>query len=118
MLVEESRILQVSSVNALQNNLANIKFSALLYQVMTIADEVDSQLMQTMDCHVMESTIHAAGVRVGGVNEPATRFWIPVHGPVCQNAAPILGSSEAIDGNAAEQRPYPRHLDTRAICWT
>jgi hypothetical protein len=72
MLVEESRILQVSSVNALQNNLANIKFSALLYQVMTIADEVDSQLMQTMDCHVMESTIHAAGVRVGGVNEPAT----------------------------------------------
>jgi hypothetical protein len=34
------------------------------------------------------------------------RFWIPVHGPVCENAAPRSGSSEAIDDNAMEQWPY------------
>ena len=34
------------------------------------------------------------------------RFWIPVHGPVCQNATPRFGSSEAIDDNAMEQWPY------------
>jgi hypothetical protein len=70
MLVEESRILQVSIFNTLQKNLANINFSILLYQVMTIADEVDSQLRQAMDCYVVESTMDAASVRAGGVNEP------------------------------------------------
>jgi DNA-binding response OmpR family regulator len=59
MLVEESRILQVSIFHTLQNNLANINFSILLYQVMTIADEVDSQLRQAMDCYVVESTMDA-----------------------------------------------------------
>ena len=34
------------------------------------------------------------------------RFWIPVHGPVCENAAPRFGSSEAIDDNAMEQWPH------------
>jgi hypothetical protein len=34
------------------------------------------------------------------------RFWIPVHGPVCENAVPRSGSSEAIDDNAMEQWPY------------
>jgi CheY-like chemotaxis protein len=55
MLVEESRILQVCIFHTLQKNLANINFSDLLYQVMTIADEVDSQLRQAMDCYVSES---------------------------------------------------------------
>ena len=55
MLVEESRILQVSIFHTLQKNLANIDFSSLLYQVMTIADEVDSQLRQAIDCYVIES---------------------------------------------------------------
>jgi CheY-like chemotaxis protein len=55
MLVEESRILQVCIFHTLQQNLANINFSVLLYQVMTIADEVDSQLRQAMDCYVSES---------------------------------------------------------------
>jgi DNA-binding response OmpR family regulator len=58
MLVEESRILQVSIFNTLQKNLVNINFSILLYQVMTIADEVDSQLRQAMDCYVVESTMN------------------------------------------------------------
>jgi CheY-like chemotaxis protein len=57
MLVEESRILQVCIFHKLQQNLANINFSVLLYQVMTIADEVDSQLRQAMDCYVSESAM-------------------------------------------------------------
>jgi DNA-binding response OmpR family regulator len=48
MLVEESRILQVSIFNTLQNNLGTVDFSTVLLDVMTIADEVDSQLKQTM----------------------------------------------------------------------
>jgi CheY-like chemotaxis protein len=48
MLVEESRMLQVSIFQTLQNNLARIDFSLLLIGVMTIADEVDSQLSQAM----------------------------------------------------------------------
>jgi DNA-binding response OmpR family regulator len=48
MLVEESRILQVSIFNTLQNNLGTVDFSTVLLDVMTIADEVDSQLKQAM----------------------------------------------------------------------
>jgi DNA-binding response OmpR family regulator len=62
MLVEESRILQVCIFHTLQKNLANINFSILLYQVMTIADEVDSQLRQAMDCYVSESVREALPV--------------------------------------------------------
>jgi len=46
MLVEESRILQVSIFNTLQNNLDRVDFSKVLRDVITIADEVDSQLKQ------------------------------------------------------------------------
>jgi DNA-binding response OmpR family regulator len=48
MMVEESRILQVSIFNTLQNNLSSVDFSQVLLDVMTIADEVDSQLKQAM----------------------------------------------------------------------
>lgn len=48
MVVEESRILQVSIFHTLQNNLAKVDFSKLLLDVITIADEVDSQLKQAM----------------------------------------------------------------------
>jgi CheY-like chemotaxis protein len=48
MVVEESRILQVSIFNTLQNNLATVDFSKLLLDVITIADEVDTQLKQAM----------------------------------------------------------------------
>ena len=48
MIIEESRILQVSIFNTLQNNLSSVDFSLLLTDVMTIADEVDSQLKQTI----------------------------------------------------------------------
>jgi CheY-like chemotaxis protein len=55
MMVEESRILQVCIFHTLEKNLASIDFSILLSQVMTIADEVDSQLRQAMECYVEES---------------------------------------------------------------
>jgi hypothetical protein len=48
MIIEESRILQVSIFNTLQTNLRVVDFSLLLVDVMTIADEVDSQLKQTI----------------------------------------------------------------------
>jgi CheY-like chemotaxis protein len=48
MLVEESRMLQISIFSTLQNNRSNIDFNVLLIGVMTIADEVDSQLRQAM----------------------------------------------------------------------
>ena len=52
MLIEESRILQVSIFNTLQKNLSKVNFSAVLLDVITIADEVDSQLKQAMLCFV------------------------------------------------------------------
>jgi hypothetical protein len=55
MLVEESRLLQVCIFHCLQNNLANLDFSVLLIGVMTIADEVDSQLSQAMSSFVAAS---------------------------------------------------------------
>ena len=48
MVVEESRILQVSIFNTLQNNLTRVDFSKVLLDVITVADEVDSQLKQAM----------------------------------------------------------------------
>jgi len=57
MLVEESRMLQVSIFNMLQNNLAKVDFSLLLLGVMAVADEVDSQLAQQMSSYVAESKL-------------------------------------------------------------
>jgi hypothetical protein len=48
MVVEESRILQVSIFSTIQNNLRRIDFGRVLLDVITIADEVDSQLKQAM----------------------------------------------------------------------
>jgi CheY-like chemotaxis protein len=52
MVVEESRILQVSIFNTLQNNLDRVDFSKVLRDVITIADEVDSQLKQAVLSYV------------------------------------------------------------------
>ena len=51
MLVHESRILQVTIFGTLQSNLNSLDFSLLLPDVMTIADEVDAQLTQSMDSY-------------------------------------------------------------------
>src|SRR5579864_1222897 len=52
MLVHESRILQVTLFGTLQSNLSLLDFSLLLPDVMTIADEADAQLTQTMDSYM------------------------------------------------------------------
>jgi hypothetical protein len=47
MLIHESRILQVTIFGTLHKNLSALNVKLLLPDVMTIADEVDSQLTQT-----------------------------------------------------------------------
>ena len=48
MAVEESRLLQVSIFTTLHKNVKHLEFSALLPDVVTIADEVDAQLKEQM----------------------------------------------------------------------
>jgi CheY-like chemotaxis protein len=55
MLVEESRLFQATIFRTLQSNLATIDPSLLLAGVMTIADEVDSQLSQAMASFTADS---------------------------------------------------------------
>ena len=55
MMVEESRMLQVSIFQTLQENLNKVDFSVLLLDVMSIADEVDSQLAQAMSSYISEA---------------------------------------------------------------
>jgi hypothetical protein len=50
MVVDESRILQVSIFSTLHRNEHRVKFSKLLPDVVTIADEVDAQLKQQILC--------------------------------------------------------------------
>jgi DNA-binding response OmpR family regulator len=60
MLVQDSRILQVTLFGTLQKNLGALDFSLLLPDVMTIADEVDSQLTQAMEGYMDVETVAAA----------------------------------------------------------
>lgn len=57
---EESRMLQVSIFQTLQNNLPRVDFSLLLVDVMTIADEVDWQLTQAMRSYMEQVAQEAA----------------------------------------------------------
>ena len=50
MVVDESRILQVCIFSTLHRNEGRVKFSKLLPDVVTIADEVDAQLKQQILC--------------------------------------------------------------------
>jgi hypothetical protein len=52
MLLHESRILQVTLFGTLQSNLIFLDFSLLLPDVMTIADEVDAHLTQSMNSYM------------------------------------------------------------------
>jgi hypothetical protein len=56
MLVEESRMLEVSIFQTLQNHTANIDFSLVLASAMVIADEIDSQLSQAIASYTAESS--------------------------------------------------------------
>ena len=55
MMVEESRMLQVSIFETLKKNIDVLDFSVLLDGVMSIADEVDFQLAQQMTSYIDES---------------------------------------------------------------
>ena len=57
MVVEESRILQVSIFRTLQRNLRSVDFSKVLSDVVTIADEVDSQLKQALMSYVSPKVV-------------------------------------------------------------
>ena len=54
MVVDESRILQVSIFSTLHKHEHRVKFSKLLPDVVTIADEVDAQLKQQILCFLPE----------------------------------------------------------------
>ncbi len=64
MLVHESRILQVTLFGTLKDNMNALDFSLLLPDVMTIADEVDAQLTQTMGSYtkLSKSKTRAVGI--------------------------------------------------------
>jgi hypothetical protein len=62
MLVEESRILQVSIFQTLQDNLTRLDMNVVLIDVMTIADEVDSQLAQAMASFMIEERREAEAI--------------------------------------------------------
>jgi CheY-like chemotaxis protein len=59
MLVEEFRMLQISIFHTLQNNLLNIDYSVVLADVMTIADEIDFQLHQSVASYTREMQLAA-----------------------------------------------------------
>ena len=48
MMVEESRLLQVSIFTTLHENVTQLEFNELLPDIVTIADEVDAQLKEQM----------------------------------------------------------------------
>jgi hypothetical protein len=56
MLVEESRMLQVSIFNMLHKNEHRVDFEVLLPDIMVIADEVDLQLAEAMTSYIGEGT--------------------------------------------------------------
>jgi len=49
LIVQESRILQVCIFETIERNLASVDFTSVLPDIMIIADEVDSQLKQTIE---------------------------------------------------------------------
>jgi len=60
MMVDESRILQVSLFQTLQKHIEETEAGVLLLYVMAIADEVDSQLGQAMASYITEANADAA----------------------------------------------------------
>jgi ActR/RegA family two-component response regulator len=52
LIVQESRILQVCIFETIQRNLVHVDFSTVLPDIMIIADEVDSQLTQSIHSYV------------------------------------------------------------------
>jgi CheY-like chemotaxis protein len=53
LIVQESRILQVSIFETIERNLGTVDFNLVLPDIMIIADEVDSQLKQAIDAFLI-----------------------------------------------------------------
>jgi len=64
MLVEESRMLQVSIFQTLQLHVEETKPGVLLLYIMAIADEVDSQLAQAMKSFISEAKLDCEPIEV------------------------------------------------------
>jgi hypothetical protein len=60
--MEESRLLQVTIFSTLHTNVNSLEFSALLPDVMTIADEEDAQLEEQMQRFMEADAVKAARV--------------------------------------------------------
>jgi len=73
VVVEESRILQVSIFKTIQKNLSRVDFSKVLLDVITIADEVDSQLKQAMFSYMEPRPLSAWSVASLWVSVPNAR---------------------------------------------
>ena len=63
MIVEESRMLQVSIFKTLQLHLDELDSRVVLEDVMIIADEVDSQLAQAMSSYIFEANSDAQPIK-------------------------------------------------------
>jgi YesN/AraC family two-component response regulator len=61
LMVQESRILQVCIFETIQRNLSTVDFGLVLPDIMLIADEVDSQLAQSIDSFLTMQKGSAAG---------------------------------------------------------
>jgi hypothetical protein len=64
MIVEESRMLQVSIFKTLQLHLDELDSRVVLEDVMIIADEVDSQLAQAVSSYIFEANSDAQPIEV------------------------------------------------------
>ena len=64
MIVDESRMLQVSIFQTLQLHVEDTEPGVLLLYVMAIADEVDSQLAQAMSSYISEASIDVKPIEV------------------------------------------------------
>jgi hypothetical protein len=60
MVVEESRILEISIFTTIHNNMRSLDLGRVLLDVVTIADECDSQLKQALLCYEEKSSRWAA----------------------------------------------------------
>ncbi len=93
-------MLQVGIFETLQKNLASIDFTILLNGVMTIADEVDSQLSQAMDSYIEESLLQATPSSRGSCLES----YAPMASMILRRAA-IFCSLEHIGQKESPSSP-------------
>jgi hypothetical protein len=77
MLIEESRVLEVSIFQTLHINVHRIDFNLVLVDVMVIADEVDSQLAQAVG-KLFRCLITSVKANIMW-DEPRSAVWLLFH---------------------------------------